>query len=182
MRRVSTTSSRIAGGLVSLAALVLPVTPAGASAVGDRPVSPALASPSLPHAGGPAADPPDPRLALAVAEWVTDGGDTKLTTLETDFNGLETAASSSDLPTISASCAQLRTDVEAAQSYDPIPDAEAQQDWSDALAEYALGATDCVAGANTANSGLITQASSEIVTGTDDLTLVTTRLNAIAGP
>jgi len=135
-------------------------------------------------AGAPAAaaDPPDPQLALAVAQWVTNGGATDLKSLGADFSALETAANTSDLAAISSSCAQLQSDVESAQSYDPIPDPEAQHNWSAALAEYARGATDCVAGADTSNDDLITRASTEIVTGSKDLDLVTARLEEIAGP
>jgi hypothetical protein len=125
--------------------------------------------------------PPDPALALAVAQWVTNGGEDELKALSADFKSLETAANSDDLPTISLSCSQLENDVENAQAYDPIPDPQAQHDWADALAQYARGATDCVDGANNSDVNLITQASTEITTGSNDLNLVTNRLNEIAG-
>jgi hypothetical protein len=134
-------------------------------------------------AGVEAGTPPDPKLALAVAEWVANGGETDLTTLATDFKDLSTAADSEDMASIGDSCTQLQSDIESAQAYDPIPDPQAQQAWASALAEYARGATDCIAGAtaSTPDVNLITKASAEITTGSKDLDLVTTRLNAIAG-
>jgi hypothetical protein len=131
-------------------------------------------------AGG---NPPDPALVLAVAKWVTNGGATDLKALAADFQSLETAANAGDMPSISKSCTQLQADVENAQAYDPIPDPKAQHDWADALAQYARGATDCVAGAGSPSpsADLITKASTEITTGSDDLNKVTARLNQIAG-
>jgi hypothetical protein len=145
--------------------------------------TPAFAGPAVPPLGTATGggSPPDPALALAVAQWVTNGGEDELKSLATDFKSLETAANSDDLPTISLSCSQLENDVENAQAYDPIPDPQAQHDWADALAQYARGATDCVDGANNSDVNLITQASTEITTGSKDLNLVTDRLNEIAG-
>jgi hypothetical protein len=125
--------------------------------------------------------PPDPALALAVAQWVTKGGEDNLKTLAGDFKDLEDAANNNDMSAISDSCAQLQTDVEAAQAYDPIPDPQAQHNWSAALADYAKGATDCVAGADSSNADLITKASTEITDGSTELNQVTTRLGEIAG-
>lgn len=145
--------------------------------------APVVSAPS-PAVPGPAAtggNPPDPDLALKVAQWVTNGGEDNLKALAVDFKDLEDAANTDDLPTISSSCAQLQTDVEAAQSYDAIPDPEAQHNWSAALADYERGATDCVAGADTSNADLITKASTEITDGSTALNLVTTRLGQIAG-
>jgi hypothetical protein len=125
--------------------------------------------------------PPDPALAVAVAKWVVNGGETELKALAGDFNNLVTAANSDDLPTISLSCSQLENDVASAQAYDPIPDPQAEHDWSDALEQYSRGATDCVDGANNSDANMITQASTEITNGSKDLDLVTKRLNEIAG-
>jgi hypothetical protein len=134
-----------------------------------------------PRAGVVRVNPPDPALAAAVATWVTNGGEADLDALGSDFTALEQAANASDLASMSAGCTQLQSDVEAAQQYDPIPDPQAQHDWSAALAEYARGATDCVAGADTSNVDLITKASQEITAGSTDLDRVTARLNVIAG-
>ncbi len=125
--------------------------------------------------------PTDPALAMAVAQWASGGGGDRLTMLADDFTELETAAEANNLPGISTSCTRLRTDVKSAQAYDPIPDAQAQHDWSLALAQYERGATDCVAGADEANQNLMTKASTEIVAGTNELDLVTARLGEISG-
>lgn len=139
-----------------------------------------LAGP-VPAVAGPSGGPPDPALAAAVAQWVVDGGESDLQALGSDFGDLETAAGSEDLQRMGASCDRLRGDVEAAQQHDPIPDAQAQQDWAAALALYDRGATDCVAGTGTTNTDLINQASDEITQGSDDLARVTDRLTRIAG-
>jgi hypothetical protein len=157
--------------------------------VGVGTVNPAAAMPSAGDRGSGAAvpqvaasgSPPNPALALAVAQWVTKGGENNLKTLASDFKNLENAANTENLNAISASCTQLRKDVQSAQAYDPIPDAQAQHNWSAALTDYENGATDCVAGADTQNSTLITKASTEITDGSDQLNLVTTRLSEIAG-
>jgi hypothetical protein len=138
----------------------------------------AIGLPTPLASGGSSAD---PSVTQAVAQWVTNGGADNLKKLAADFTDLETAANSNDLGAISTSCGQLRTDVEGAQAYDPIPDAQAQHDWSLALAQYERGATDCVAGADEADESLITKASTEIVAGTNELDLVTARLGAISG-
>ncbi len=145
--------------------------------------SPALATSgvAVPAPAVTGGAPPDPALALKVAQWVTNGGEDSLKMLATDFKGLEDAASTNDLHSISTSCAALKKDVQAAQSYDAIPDAQAQHNWSAALADYEHGATDCVSGADSSNSDLITKASGEITDGSAQLNLVTTRLSEIAG-
>jgi hypothetical protein len=126
-------------------------------------------------------DPPDPALALAVARWVKGGGQADLTALGTDFSALEDAANANDLPQMSASCQQLHSDVEQAQKYKPIPDQKAQTFWANALAQYARGATDCIAGADGSNATLMTKASTEITAGSAQLDKVTARLAEIAG-
>jgi hypothetical protein len=167
---------RLAVGASALALAMITVVGAtggvaSAEVTLNQPVLPASAAPK----------PPDPALALAVAQWVADGGEANLKTLAADFTDLESAANSNNLPSISTSCAQLQKDVEGAQSGDPIPDPEAQSAWSRALAQYERGATDCVAGADESNVDLITKASTEITSGSTDLDLVTTRLGEIAG-
>ena len=150
-------------------------------------VSGGAATASMPRAATPTATPsavgtpPDPALAQAVANWVTNGGETDLDALGSDFFALEDAANSSDLARMSAGCQQLRSDVGAAQQYDPIPDPQAQKAWAVALADYAQAATDCVAGADKSNMDLITKASKEITVGSVELDKVTARLNQIAG-
>jgi len=132
-------------------------------------------------AAASAGKPPDPALARAVAAWVSGGGESGLDALGSDFSTLEAAANASDLARMSAGCDRLRSDVEMAQQYEPIPDSQAQHDWALALASYARGATDCVAGADTSNANLMTRASSEITSGSAQLDKVTARLNEIAG-
>ena len=80
-----------------------------------------------------------------------------------------------------AGCVQLRSDVQSAQAYAPIPDASAERNWAAALAAYERGATDCVNGTGAANADMITQAANEIMAGSADLDKVTLRLNQIAG-
>jgi hypothetical protein len=131
--------------------------------------------------GAPNVQPTDPALAERVAAWVTGGGEAALNTLGHDFKALETAANAEDLGGMGTACGQLGVDVAAAQTYAPIPDAGAQGNWAAALSMYANGATDCVIGAVVPDYTELTNAAGEIMTGSNDLDKVTSRLNQIAG-
>lgn len=150
------------------------------------PASPHPAAPAPSHAPTPApartatpAPTRDAALAAAVARWVAVGGEEDLATLGEDFTVLEQAASAGQLPVMGAGCRQLGIDVRAAQGHAPIPDARAERYWAAALARYARGAADCVAGTGTNDTGLMVKASNEIIEGSDDLDQVTNRLNEI---
>ncbi|HEU0238181.1 MAG TPA: hypothetical protein VFR11_02725 [Micromonosporaceae bacterium] len=139
------------------------------------------ASAATPAPGTQTANPPDPALSGRVATWVSQGGEKQLTTLGTDFRSLEQAAESADLGSMRTNCVQLGKDVAGAQAYAPIPDASAQREWSAALAAYATGAKDCVAGATTSNVNMISTAADEMIAGSNHLDNVTQRLTEIAG-
>jgi len=124
---------------------------------------------------------PDPALDARVATWVSRGGEKQLTTLGADFTSLQKAAEAADLNAMGSECRQLATDVKAAQAYAPIPDKAAQQNWSAALAEYAVGAKDCAAGASSSNVDMISQAADKMISGSNYLDKVTQRLTDIAG-
>jgi hypothetical protein len=170
---VALTTFGLVGGLGSGAVASSPARLAPAASVELV----AVATPPRPARSGP----PDPALAEAVGAWVSNGGEADLRALGSDFKSLSTAANANDMGQMSASCARLQTDVEAAQQYDPIPDPRAQRDWTEALKQYARGATDCMAGADTVNPDLLTKASDEITAGSTSLNHVTTRLSQIAG-
>jgi len=174
---VALTAAAVAG--TAFAASASSAAPPGAATTS---ASRAATTPPQPEPGGAAATAtPNSTLVAEVAAWVAKGGKTQLTTLGTDFGALEKAANAADMPTMGASCDQLRRDVESAQAYAPIPDASAQREWAAALAAYARGATVCVGGAGAANVELITQAANEIMAGSTHLDKVTARLNDIAG-
>ena len=113
--------------------------------------------------------------------WYENGGGTIIDKLTTDFNKASTAANAKDLTATGKACRTMRTDVEAAQQYDPLPVKSVQTPWAKALAEFARGASDCIAGLRTGDGALISQAGDELVKGTDYLTDADTAIHAIAG-
>jgi hypothetical protein len=160
---------------VGLAHPAIPADPATHDAVHDT--TPTHHAAPTHHATGA----PDPALDARVGSWVARGGDKQLSTLGTDFTSLEKAARAADLNAMGSECRQLATDVKTAQAHAPIPDAYAQHNWSAALAQYAIGAKDCAAGATSSNVDLISQAADKMISGSNYLDKVTQRLTDIAG-
>lgn len=138
----------------------------------------ALAAPPAATAA-PSPSPHDDALAAAVVDWFTDGGDTRITALQDDFEAIAKAATSTDIPGVKTGCASLVVDVNKAQQYDPLPDVEAQRHWAAALDLYAQGAADCVKGAENQDANLLNQANEEIMDGSEELTQATERVQDI---
>lgn len=136
----------------------------------------AIAGPAV---AAPAPSPHDDKLAAAIMEWFTDGGDTRITALQGDFESIAKAADNTDIPGVKTGCATLVVDVDKAQHYDPLPDAEAQLHWSAALNMYAKGAADCVKGAENVDGGLLQKANEEITQGSAELSKATERVQDI---
>jgi hypothetical protein len=130
-------------------------------------------------AAAPSPSPHDDKLRAAVVQWFTKGGDSRITALRTDFETIAKAAGSIDMPGMKAGCTTLVGDVDKAQHYDALPDAEAQRHWSGALDGYAKGAATCVKGAANMDSNLLKQANDEIMRGGGELTKATARIQDI---
>lgn len=116
-----------------------------------------------------------------IVGWRAGGGLTLINAMAADFGDISTAGKNTDVTAMHTACTKLQTDVEAAQAYKAIPDDQAQQHWSKALALEARAATDCVAGTSQANATLITQAGQEMDQGASELDLTAARLKVLAG-
>jgi len=132
-------------------------------------------------AGARAADPANPELAQAIADWYAQGGSSHLNALGKDFSQVAKAATATDIPGVSAACTALGGDVTKAQKYRAMPDAEAQKHWSAALVLYAKGAHDCVDGADHVDATKMNKSNDEITQGSKELNLTTTRVKEILG-
>ncbi|NUR24778.1 MAG: hypothetical protein HOV83_02825 [Catenulispora sp.] len=126
-----------------------------------------------------AADPANPELAQAIADWYAQGGSKHLNALGKDFSAVAKAATATDIPGVSKACTSLGDDVEKAQKYRAMPDAEAQKHWSAALALYAKGADDCVDGADHVDAAKMNKSNTEITQGSKELNLTTERVKEI---
>ncbi|NUO58358.1 MAG: hypothetical protein HOV78_16945 [Hamadaea sp.] len=128
----------------------------------------------------PSADPSgDAQLQQAISDWFTKGGDKRLTALQNDFEAIAKAATATDLPAVEASCTTLKTDVDAAQAYAPLPDARAQKAWAASLDLYEKAALDCVAGADQADAQLLLKSNDEMTQGSQELSKATARVQEI---
>jgi hypothetical protein len=139
-------------------------------------LSMALAGPAF---ADPVEAPQDPALAAAVVHWFAQGGEPRISALQTDFEKIARAASAADLATVKSGCGTLVADVDKAQHYAALPDAQAQHHWSSALKLYAQGAADCVNGAQRAESDLMVKANNEVMRGSAELTKATERIQDI---
>lgn len=123
--------------------------------------------------------PADPKLVAAIADWFTKGGDKRVTALQKDFEAIATAAGATDVAAVKAGCTTLKTDVDKAQAYAPLPDAAAQKSWAAALDLYEKAAVDCVAGADKQDATLLLKANDEMIKGSEELTKATQRIEDI---
>lgn len=121
---------------------------------------------------------PSPRDAIVA--WRDGGGLDRITAIGTDFGSIGTAGQNQDLQAMQAACSALQSDVESAQGYAQLPDAEAQTAWAAGLAQAARAATDCVAATGTNNADLLGQAASEIRKASDYVGSATARIKVIA--
>jgi hypothetical protein len=98
-----------------------------------------------------------------------------------DFRASGNASSGGDLAGLNSACESLQADVESAQAYSPIPDAQAQTHWSAALAQEARAASDCIAGISSRDLDLISKSGGEVMAGAAQMVKVTARMNALGG-
>jgi len=104
----------------------------------DRPASPSPSpSPTTPSPS------PTARAPLTVQEWMQDGGDRLITSLNNDFLTFD---STDDDAGLRASCSAVGVHVADGKAYPAIPDGQAQGYWSSMLASLDAAAKDCVAG------------------------------------
>lgn len=122
-----------------------------------------------------------PNVKAAIGAWFNGGGESRITAVSTDANTAATASSNLDATALRAGCSALQKDVESAQAYAPIPDAQMQSAWSSALAQYARAATDCVAGVDGMDATVISRAASELGAGAKFLDQATARAQELSG-
>jgi len=126
-----------------------------------------------------APSPSDAQLEAAIADWFTKGGDKRVLALQTDFEAIAKAAGAIDIPAVKISCTTLKTDVDKAQAYAPLPDALAQKSWAASLDLYEMAALDCVSGADKVDADLLLKSNDEMLQGSKELGKATERIEAI---
>jgi hypothetical protein len=102
--------------------------------------------------------------------------------VKNDFDLIQSAAEKLDVPALHRAYLSLQSDVAKAQAYRPIPDAEAQTDWSAALTSYAAsakhGAQATVGGTiGSVNVELLNQATTEATEGQAYVQALTARIS-----
>ncbi len=134
----------------------------------------------------PAAAPTVNPATTAMMDWRDQGGMDLLQAISRDMDADAQAASGLNVPGVYAACTAIRKDVEAAQAYKPMPDAEAQQYWAAALAAYARGATNCIAATRgktirSLNADLLRQSTDDFTEASANLPKITARIDALTG-
>ena len=117
--------------------------------------------------------------AQAVKDWYSSGGQDNINTISATMDKI--GKDGTDAAGLATDCQQLVSDITAAQTGAPIPDAQAQASWATALDHLHLGASDCAAGAKASNGDQISKGATEISEGTTDLIAVSTRISQLAG-
>jgi len=87
------------------------------------------------------------------------------TSLETDIRVLAAGIQNGSIVKITSDCGQLGADVATASHVAPIPDASVQRQWSAALQDFGVAATDCTRGVTEANTRLTDQFRPKIEAG-----------------
>lgn len=172
----------IIGGVAAITALAccLGVTLSGGTS-NTTTADNAPAVPATTAAAAPAAAGPTQSLRAAILAWWSAGGHDRAQKLADDFSQLQAATGSGNqIAAVHQACTHLQTDVESAQAYGQIPDAAAQTSWAKALALFARGAADCLAGTEQVDAALITKAGNEISQGSDAMNQVTARIGQLS--
>jgi hypothetical protein len=113
--------------------------------------------------------------------WLSNGGDAGNNAVIKDTGALDVAGVNSDVSAAKTACRSLQTDVQRYQAYQPSPDPEYRTDLEAALAQYARGASDCVASLTTNSDALSTQSSEELHSARHEFLLAADRLKTIEG-
>jgi hypothetical protein len=82
--------------------------------------------------------------------WVDAGGKAHVQAIVNDFAAM--SQDGQDLGALSAACTKLGTDVASAQAFMPIPNADAQTHWANALNYLTTASSKCVEVINTGSS------------------------------
>jgi hypothetical protein len=113
--------------------------------------------------------------------WRDGGGLTLLDSISTDMGAITDAGKATDAVAMNTACVSLQVDVESAQAYAPIPDAQTQQSWAAGLAQAARSAGDCITATRTQDAQLLLQASAEIKEAGNRFVDATKRIKVLAG-
>lgn len=114
-----------------------------------------------------------------VTAWREGGGDARTTPLTRDFTAIDSAATAQDLAAVGAACTSLQSDVAAAQAYAPIPDAEAQAQWSAALDKSLRAADTCLQAVRTTDYSLFPGIGGEVATAGSNFAAAGKRLKTL---
>jgi hypothetical protein len=137
----------IAAALAALATLALAGCAAAAAPRHHAAASPAPAPVS--SATAPASSAP------GISAWLDGAGYRDFKKLAGQFSLPGKAYKSGGMPAEAKACATLAARISAAQQAPPIPDAQAERDYSLALTDWETGAVDCQAGASASNVALL---------------------------
>jgi hypothetical protein len=112
-----------------------------------------------------------------LATWFDTTGQSDIASLTSDFGAIGTVATG-NLPSLSAACETLGAEVSVVQTHSPIPDAGMEQAWSEALGDWAQGASDCTTGIEEGNDSLALQGSTVMESGVTEIDVLNSDLAA----
>lgn len=150
---------------------------AGCSSGSSTPA--AKAPTSVAGAATPAASTQNAKAAIAA--WFNSGGETRITAISADSKSAAGSSNGLDVAALRSACTTLQHDVESAQAYAPIPDAQMQSAWASALAQYARAAGDCIAGIDSMDATVIGRAGSELTAASGFMDQATARAQELGG-
>jgi len=116
----------------------------------------------------PATRPVASSSALATGQWVVSYSYI-FTALNNDTQAVGDAASAQNLPRLLTACRVWRSDIQTAQSFPPIPDAQADRHFQAMLRDSNAAANDCVNGVTTGSAPLLQRMVTEVHAATADL-------------
>jgi hypothetical protein len=122
-----------------------------------------------------------PGAASTVHDWYAKGGETHLTTVARDVTSIQDDRQAGDTTSMQNDCGTLLTDVQAAQIYPSISDAQTESHWSKALSQLGQAAADCSDGTTNNDTSLISKSAGELQTGRTELDLATSLVNSLSG-
>jgi len=120
-----------------------------------------------------------PSQADKLRVWYAAGGQNHVDTVTRSLTTVGTTGQSGNTTALVTACGQLAVDTAAAHNYTPMPDAAAQQNWSQALTWWHKASQECVAGVPTGNVTMINQAAQSTRYGTEYINRATARVNEI---
>ena len=190
MNRTLTRSAISCGALLALTACASSTTPSSDSVptAVSVPVSSGTAGlaqtppPATAQTRTPASTPSPSRSAnpgVATATWYKDVGKADIATLTTDINSVSSDDAHHDSTDLQLDCVQLDNDWQTIHSDPAVPDTQAQQSWSAALATIRQGWWDCNGGFSDNSTTAVGNAVAEIESAGPLLTATTRRIEAV---